>query len=153
MQFSNLFDLSGQLSDFSCGEYGSKFILERLQNGVTPEKDFAMKELNLPNSLSHVLENHHSSQVATVLAILDHKGREEILSHLEAQFSKISSTVEGRKFIADVFKKANKTEKRRIAQYASTSMSNLQTYPDKDLIEELSYLNLESQQECQEIDC
>ena len=130
MTFSNLFDLSGQLSDFCCGEYGSKFVLERLKNGVAPEKDYTMKELNLPNSLLDLLENPHSAKVAISLAIINHKGRADILSHIEMNFSEISSNVKGRDFIVNIL-----------------NSDKLQTYSDKDLVEALSHEILESQLE------
>ena len=104
IKFSNLFDLSGQFSDFCCGEYGSKFVIDRLERGACPERDYAMKELNLPDNLMCLLENPHSAKVATVLANIEHKGRAKILSFIETHFSDITSKVLGMQLVKRYFK-------------------------------------------------
>ena len=120
INFTNLFDLSEQLADFCKGDYGSKFVIERLWNGARPEKDYIMKKLRLPDSLIDLVQDRNMAKVVSVLAKVEHKGRREILDQLLKDFSSIVGVYNGSEFIMDVLRLVSTEEKECIA--ASTDI-------------------------------
>ena len=120
MKFTNLFDLSEQLVDFCKGDYGSKFVIERLWNGARPEKDYIMKKLRLPDSLIDLVQDRNMAKVVSVLAKVEHKGRREILDQLLKDFSSIVGVYNGSEFIMDVLRLVSTEEKECVA--ASTDI-------------------------------
>ena len=134
MKFSNLFDLSGQLHDFCLGEFGSKFVIKRLKDGASPEKEYAMRELKLPRNLLLLLENQYSARVASTLATIDHQGRTDIMSYIEEHSSLILSKSYGIQFITDVLSSTTETERLCAARSALKSSSKLQYFSDEKLI-------------------
>ena len=65
-----LFALSGQLAEFSQGEFGSQLITKRVSEGSDMERDLVWSELRLPGSLVSILVtgNQFSREVVLALA-------------------------------------------------------------------------------------
>ena len=140
MKFSNLFDLSGQLHDFCLGEFGSKFVIKRLKDGASPEKEFAMKELKLPANLLILLENQYSAKVASILATTKHQRQADLMSYIEENSSLILKKPYGIQLITDVLISSNDTDRQCIAQSALKSISKFQSFSDEKLTKMLRNL-------------
>jgi len=99
LQFSDLFALSGHLGELCHGEYGSRFVIERLSQGAEVERSLVRTELGLPQSLSLHLASSHCREVILALARNDPEAKHLILTQAKQDMGDILAMDGGREFI------------------------------------------------------
>jgi len=97
--FSNLFCVSGQLVQLCIGEHGSRWVVDRLVEGVQAERDLVWSELNLPQDLVKHLSSSNCTKVILALAEVDSTARVEILNKTKEEIDTILGMEEGHMFV------------------------------------------------------
>merc|ERR1719228_309750 len=98
-RFSNLFCVAGQLVQMSSGDRGSRWVVDRLVQGVQAERDLVWSELNLPQDLLKHLNSRNCTKVILALAEVDSKARVEILKKTKEEIDTILDMEEGHMFV------------------------------------------------------
>merc|ERR1719480_677745 len=82
-----LFALSGQLAEFSKGEFGSQLITKKISEGSDMERDLVWTELGLPGSLVSILVsgNQFTREVVLALASNSLALRKELITTIEKE--------------------------------------------------------------------
>ena len=98
-----LFALSGQLAEFSQGEFGSQLITKRISEGSDMERDLVWTELRLPGSLVSILVsgNQFTREVVLALASNSLALRKEIVTTIEKEEKTIRMLEGGKEFLAE----------------------------------------------------
>ena len=103
-QFSNLFCLSGQVDQLCMGEQGSKWVVDRLQEGRQEEKSLVRRELNLPQDLTKYITSPNCRKVILVLAEVDSQARKELLNQTSLEIDTILNMEGGQEFVEKLVK-------------------------------------------------
>jgi len=96
-----LFALSGQLAEFSQGEFGSQLITKRVSEGSDMERDLVWSELRLPGSLVSILVsgNQFSREVVLALASSSIALKRELVTTIGKEEKNIRMIEGGKEFI------------------------------------------------------
>ena len=99
-----LFALSGQLAEFSQGEFGSQLITKRISEGSDMERDLVWSELRLPGSLVSILVsgNQFSKEVVLALANNSLALRKELVTTIGREEKTIRMIEGGKEFIEEL---------------------------------------------------
>ena len=99
-----LFALSGQLAEFSQGEFGSQLITKRISEGSDMERDLVWTELRLPGSLVSILVsgNQFTREVVLTLASNSLALRKELVSTIEKEEKTIRMLEGGKEFLEEL---------------------------------------------------
>jgi len=98
-----LFALSGQLAEFSQGEFGSQLITKRISEGSDMERDLVWTELRLPGSLVSILAsgNQFTREVILALASNSLALRKELVTTIEKEEKTIRMLEGGKEFLEE----------------------------------------------------
>jgi len=98
-----LFALSGQLAEFSQGEFGSQLITKRISEGSDMERDLVWTELRLPGSLVSILVtgNQFTREVVLALASNSLALRKELVTTVEKEEKTIRMLEGGKEFLEE----------------------------------------------------
>ena len=99
-----LFALSGQLAEFSQGEFGSQLITKRIAEGSEMERDLVWAELRLPGSLVSILigGNQFSREVVLALASNSLALRKELVTTIGKEEKTIRMIDGGKEFLEEL---------------------------------------------------
>ena len=99
-----LFALSGQLAEFSQGEFGSQLITKRISEGSDMERDLVWSELRLPGSLVSILVsgNQFSKEVVLALANNSLALRKELVTTIGKEEKTIRMIEGGKEFFEEL---------------------------------------------------
>ena len=99
-----LFALSGQLAEFSQGEFGSQLIIKRISEGSDMERDLVWSELRLPGSLVSILlqGNKFSREVILALSRNSLALRMELSNTVVKEERVIRNTEGGEEFLVEL---------------------------------------------------
>ena len=96
--------MSGQLAEFSQGEFGSQLITKRISEGSDMERDLVWSELRLPGSLVSILVsgNQFSKEVVLALANNSLALRKELVTTIGREEKTIRMIEGGKEFFEEL---------------------------------------------------